>query len=87
MYGRVSFRGRSPPLDLFSPPLIEVAVILLLRSNRFLAPPCDKKQSFRPPLVRFLNESLFGHVHAMRNNSKAIVAVPLGRILLLLRSL
>ena len=29
------------PLDLFSPPLIEVAVILLLRSNRFLAPPCD----------------------------------------------
>ena len=37
---RVSFRGAggAHPLDLFWPPLIEVAVILLLRSNRFLAP-------------------------------------------------
>ena len=40
--------GRSPPLNLFWPPLIEIAVVLFLRSNPFLAPPYDKKQSFRP---------------------------------------
>ena len=60
-YYRVSIRGGGglAPLDLLSPPLIEVAVILLLRSNCFLAPPLDKKPSFRPPLERFLNESLY----------------------------
>ena len=58
---RVSFRGSGGALDLLSPPLIEVAVILLLRSNRFLAP-LVIKQSFRPPLERFLNESLHVYV-------------------------
>ena len=46
---RVSFRGSGGALDLLSPPLIEVAVILLLRSNRFLAPPCDRNNRFAPP--------------------------------------
>ena len=51
---RVSFRGVggegcSPPFNLFWPPLIEIAVVLFLRSNPFLASPYDKKQSFRPP--------------------------------------
>ena len=41
--------GALAPLDLFSPPLIEVAVILLLRSNRFLAPLLIKNNRFDPP--------------------------------------
>ena len=50
VYYRVSFReGRLPPLDIFSPPLSEIVVLLFLRSNPFLAPLSKKNYRFAPP--------------------------------------
>ena len=35
-------RGACPPLDIFSPPLSEIVVLLFLRSNPFFAPHSKK---------------------------------------------
>ena len=42
--------GALAPLDLFSPPWLKLLLILLLRSNRFLAPLVININRFAPPL-------------------------------------